>query len=146
MSKADIVVMVLSGVILYVVCDYVEKLVENFKVLFYRKRFPLDKPIKVKIDREKMNEKYYQLSEGEVQVLERTGKYKKVYITRKLKNDLVVTIEGEGEWTVFHSAPRISKFRSAPRISNDWVEYFRKGYFTKTFSFFEVIAFKKVMI
>lgn len=129
-----VLVAILFGI--YLIIDYAIKML---KIAIYRKIFPLDQQVKIKIDREKMNNNYYQLTEEETKILEKTDKCQKVYVTRKIKNELVITVDGiEKGWTVFQS--------SSEGYSDNWIKYFRKGYFTKPEGFVKGIAFKKAMI
>lgn len=128
-----VVLSVLFGVF-YWICEIIKRL----KIEVYRKLFPLDQQVEMKLDREEMNVNYYHLTDQELEILEKTDKCQRVYITRKVKNDLVVTVEGEGDWTVFQASPN--------EISDNWVRYFRKNYFMKPIGFGKAIAFKKARI
>lgn len=95
--------------------------VRALRVLIYRKVFPLDKQVQVKINREQMNIRYYQLSGDEVEILEKTANCVEIYITRKIKNELVLTVK-DSSWTLFQDFKK-------DKISDKWVNYLCKCYF-----------------
>lgn len=98
----------------------------------YRRKYPLDTPIKVEIEREQLNNNYSQLSQAERELLTFTkDKNLDAYITREVRNRLILTIK------ITNGEPSIWRLYEGDS-SDRWIEYIKKGYFKPT-SIFEDI-------
>ena len=109
-------------IILTSIAVYVREIIIAFKY----KKYPLDKMIEMKINREYMNNNYKFLSKEEKDILEFTSDLKfSIYLTRRITNKLVITIIKENgekkEWIVFENQKNPDK----------WMKYLRNDYFTK---------------
>lgn len=132
--KEKIILIVILVAIFYIGYE-INRAIVRLKASIYRKIFPLDKPVDIKIDREVMNSMYYQLTKEEVEILEKTNNCEAT-ITRKIKNELVITV-GANSWTVYQASYGV--------ISNDWVKYFRNS-FVKPKKIAKKIVFKMAMV
>lgn len=112
--------------ILLIIVIGITSFVRETIIAFKYKKYPLDKMIEMKINREHMNNNYKFLSKEEKDILEFTSDLKfSIYLTRTITNRLVITIikdNGEKrEWTVFENE----------KNPNRWIKYLRNDYFTK---------------
>lgn len=88
----------------------------------YQKIYPLNTKVKVKVDREWLNSNYFDLDQEEKDILERTASCHNVWITRKIKNELVISIDEE---EIVILPPQKKK------ITKEWIKFLKKKrYFT----------------
>ncbi len=93
------------------------------KKVYYR-LYKLNVPVEIKVNRELMNEYYTSLEEEEQKVLRDTANAIKVYLVRKIKNDLDIVIIKKG----FREIKMINIYKSEEdENSSLWIKYLLKN-------------------
>lgn len=101
------------------------------KKMYYR-FYKLNVPVEIKVNRELMNEFYSDLEEEEQKVLKDTANAIKVYLVRKIKNDLDVVIIKKG----FREIKMITIFKTdEDENSSMWIKYLQKNKFYRRKAF-----------
>lgn len=122
----DILFLFLLIICIIFVLFLVIKLSKYIDKRVYYRLYKLNVPVEIKVNRELMNEYYGTLSEEEQKVLRDTAYAIKVYLVRKIKNDLDIVIIKKG----FKEIKMITILRNEEEdFSNAWMKYLQKNKF-----------------
>lgn len=122
----DILFLFLLIICIIFILFLVIKLAKYIDKRVYYKLYKLNAPVEIKVNRELMNEYYGTLSEEEQKVLRDTAYAIKVYLVRKIKNDLDIVIIKKG----FKEIKMITILRNEEDdFSNAWMKYLQKNKF-----------------
>lgn len=122
----DILFLFLLIVCIILILFLIIKLAKYIDKKVYYKSYKLNVPVEIKVNRELMNEFYGDLSEEEQKVLRDTANAIKIYLVRKIKNDLDVVIIKRG----FKEIKMITILKNEEEdFSNMWMKYLQKNKF-----------------
>lgn len=122
----DILFLFLLIICIIFILFLVIKLAKYIDKRVYYRLYKLNVPVEIKVNRELMNEYYGSLSEEEQKVLRDTAYAIKVYLVRKIKNDLDIVIIKKG----FKEIKMITILRNEEEdFSNAWMKYLQKNKF-----------------